>query len=394
MDGPRFTRPAIAEHIARQALDGPPLLLSGPPGAGKTTLLRELADVLRRSGAAAWSLDLFTAAASPLHLARSAADAARAAGLGDAALAPIDRALRRGREGEADAVRALLEAFAGLREADGRPLVLLLDEPTEVRSLSFFEGLRGVADAFAEAIARRGTRAVLSTSFPTAAGRTFGSAVPLDLPTLSAEDVRSEAAVRGVQAEAAIALSAGRPAALRALLDAVEPGDSLETAWIEAMAPGEVLERLLRASYETLLLRSRSYAMAKAVLWEVARDEGCNLTALFRRLERSPGAVKDYLTAVLDVDVLRMEGKRYHFVDPLLRTWVLLYGGGGTPSAADRALQAARLLELPAVPAAATAPKRTRAARPAAVPLQVPATAEPEQAPARQRPRDTLMEID
>lgn len=394
MDGPRFTRPAIAEHIARQALDGPPLLLSGPPGAGKTTLLREIADVLRRSGAAAWSLDLFTAAATPLHLARSATDAARAAGLGDTALAPIDRALRRGREGEADAVRALLDAFANLREADGRPLVLLLDEPTEVRSLSFFESLRGVADAFADAITRRGTRAVLSTSFPTAAGRMFGAAVPFDLPTLSAEDVRSEAAVRGVQAEAAIALSAGRPATLRALLDAVEPGDSLETAWIEAMAAGEVLERLLRASYETLLLRSRSYAMAKTVLWEVARDEGCNLTALFRRLERSPGAVKDYLTAVLDVDVLRMDGKRYYFVDPLLRTWVLLYGGGGVPTSADRALQAVRLLEPSAAPAEPTAPKRPRAARPAAMPVEEQATTEPAEAPTRQRPRDTLMEID
>jgi len=100
------------------------------------------------------------------------------------------------------------------------------------------------------------------------------------------------------------------------------------------------------------------------------------------------------LTAVVDVDLLRMDGKRYYFVDPLLRTWLLLYGGGGVPAAADRAAQAARLLEPPA-PAEAVSPrsKRPRAAHPALAPApaEVPAANEE---PKRIRPRDTLMEID
>ncbi len=387
MDGPRFPRPALAEDVARQALSGPPLLLSGPPGAGKSTLLHDLAAVLRHAGAGAWRLDLFFAAASPLHLARAGASSARAAGLDDRALAPLEAAVRRGREGEVAAVKALAALFAEAREVGDRPLVLLLDEPTELRALGFFEGLRDVADLFAASIGRRGGRAVLATSFPTAAARLFGSAAACPIPPLAPEEARDEAALRGVQAEAAIALAGGRPAALRALLDAVEPGDSLESSWTAGMAPGQPLERLLRATWETLLLRSRSYAMAKAVLWEVARDEGCNLTAVFRRLERSPGAVKDYLSAAVDVDVLRMDGKRYYFVDPLLRAWVRLYGAGDVPGAEARATEAALLLTPPA-PEPTPARKVTRPAPP---PLP-PDEAAPERT--RERPRDTLMEID
>ena len=101
------------------------------------------------------------------------------------------------------------------------------------------------------------------------------------------------------------------------------------------MARGGRLERLCRHTYETLLLRSRGYGMSKAVLGAVAEEEGLNLTALVGRLGRSPGAIRDYLGWLLGVDALRMVGKRYFYVDGLVRWWVRLHGGGVIPTDAQ-----------------------------------------------------------
>ena len=67
------------------------------------------------------------------------------------------------------------------------------------------------------------------------------------------------------------------------------------------MPPGARLETACHRSYESLLLRSRGYGMAKATLLSVASAEGSNLTALVKRVGRTPGAVRDYLGWLLDV---------------------------------------------------------------------------------------------
>jgi len=75
----------------------------------------------------------------------------------------------------------------------------------------------------------------------------------------------------------------------------VAQGAELASAWALEMAPGARLELACRQTYESLLLRSRGYGMSKAVMDAVAHEEGLNLTALVRRLGRTPGAVRDYL---------------------------------------------------------------------------------------------------
>ena len=68
--------------------------------------------------------------------------------------------------------------------------------------------------------------------------------------------------------------------------------------------------------------------MSKAVLEAVALEEGSNLKTLVARLGRTPGATRDYLQWLVGVDALRMEKKRYFYVDGLLRVWVRLHATG------------------------------------------------------------------
>ncbi len=176
---------------------------------------------------------------------------------------------------------------------------------------------------------------MLATSFPTLAVKSFGLPL-LSAPPLTLAEV-GEALPQGsgVTAEELIRASFGWPRYARALLERLHGGTSLATAWAEEMAKGGRLELMAHHTYETLLLRSRGYGISKAALDAVAREEGLNLKALVARLGRTPGATRDYLQWLVGVDALRMEGKRYVYVDGMVRQWVRLHASGQPASPAD-----------------------------------------------------------
>ena len=46
------------------------------------------------------------------------------------------------------------------------------------------------------------------------------------------------------------------------------------------------------------------------------------MTEIARRLGRTPGSTRDYLSWLDDVDLITVRQKRYRLADPLLRLWV------------------------------------------------------------------------
>ena len=354
---------------------GPAFLLTGPPGAGKSWLLRALRSRLLAEGALPIYLDLFGAASSPDRFVSAALAALPAGPLADAL--PSATRLRLlaggGRERGAEAVRALFDFLASLTGAAGRPVALLLDEPTEIKSLAYFQGLRDVHEPFGEALGRRPSGTVLATSFPTLARKLWPALPALALSPLTVDELSGSLALHR--------LTAGWPRYVGVLQPRVAGGAMAETAWTSEMEAGGLLEQACRQTFETLLLRSRGYGMSKAVLAAVAREEGLNLTALVARLGRTPGATRDYLQWLVDVDALRRTGKRYFFVDPVLRAWVRLHAQGPLPPPGRVAAIAAEMLAGPE-PDPAPSPATT-----------APEPAEVEPAPARRR-SDPLMEID
>jgi hypothetical protein len=324
-------RAELQPALIERALKGPPLLLTGPPGAGKTTLLLQLCERLLREGHVPVYLDLFGAAASPQRFVASALHALRA----ESFASRLGQAMEMRRLAEADrtrggeAVEALFRLWTSLDETQGRRVVLLLDEATEIRSLAYFKGLRDVAARFGAALSARRRGTILATSFPTAA-RSAWSFETLPLPPLGVEALRP---LFGSAAGAVARASFGWPRYLRVFLDA-PPRSPAEVAasWASEMSPGGRLETLARATHESLLLRSRGYGISKAVLQIVALEEGLTLTQLVPRVGRTAGATRDYLQWLVAVDALRMMKKRYAYVDGLLRHWVRLHGRGAPAS--------------------------------------------------------------
>lgn len=362
MSAARFPRGAAAD-LADQVRRAPPILITGPAGAGKTTVLLETADALRAAGWEPVYLDLMGAASSPERFVRVAVQTLPAAAR-ESRATDVGRILDHaagGKQHAADAVRALFDMWSSLDEAGGRPVALLLDEATEIRSLAYFAGLRDVDAPFEAALAARPRGTVLATSMPTAARRLWPAMSTLALEPIGARELASSLQAAGMGGDAGRLAQAacGLPCYLDVLIDGLRAAGDVEGAWASGMARGGRLERLCRHTYETLLLRSRGYGMSKAVLGAVAEEEGLNLTALVARLGRSPGAIRDYLGWLLGVDALRMVGKRYFYVDGVVRWWVRLHGGGVLPSDAqlDAAARAAT------VGAAGAEPSLTAAAR-------------------------------
>ncbi len=367
-------RAELEPALLERALTGPPLLVTGPPGAGKTTLLTQLCERLLEAGQVPVYLDLFGAASSPQRFVASALHALRAESFGSrlAQAVEIRRLAEADRTHGSDAVEALFRLWAGLDEAQGRRVVLLLDEATEIRSLAYFKGLRDVAVRFGAALLARRRGTILTTSFPTAA-RALWSLDAHPLPPLGPEALRPLA---GPAADAIARASFGWPRYARVFLDA-GPRTARDVAdlWAREMSHGGRLENMARATHEALLLRSRGYGICKAVLQIVALEEGLNLTQLVPRVGRTPGATRDYLHWLVGVDALRMTKKRYAYVDGMLRHWVRLHGRGAPASRTEIQATAQALVS----------------GAPAAAPGDAPEADDLESVAAK---RDSLIEID
>jgi hypothetical protein len=323
-------------------------------------------------------LDLMAAASSPERFVAAALEALPAERFGArlAEATAIRRVAAKGREHGGEAVQGLFRLWSSLGSAGGRRVALLLDEATEIRSLAYFTGLRLVHQPFAEALLARASATLLATSFPTLARRLW-SFEEHALPPLVASEIA--ALLPSADAAETLRVTLGWPRYVRALAEGIRSDEGITSAWAREMALGGRLESACRHTHETLLLRSRGYGISKAVLGAVAHEEGLNLTALVARLGRTPGAVRDYLHWLVGVDALRMDGKRYVYVDGLLRFWVRLYGRGTLPGPEEIAVAAREMLSRPETAAV--------------TPVPAPAAKDATEAPAPPR-HDSLMEID
>jgi hypothetical protein len=179
--------------VARVPQSGP-VLLTGPPGAGKTTLLLRAARALSERGWVPVYVDLMGAASSPERFTLAALDALSAESFGSllARATQIRRLAEPGADGAA-AVQALLSLWASLGDAGGRPVALLLDEATEIRSLAYFGGLRQVDRPFAAALGARRRGTILASSYPTLARKLWPSMETVELGPLAPEDLAASA---------------------------------------------------------------------------------------------------------------------------------------------------------------------------------------------------------
>lgn len=330
-------RPATERRVLA-ALDATPPRLPvvvGGCGGGRTSLLQRLQE---RLGPATVLVDLERVATTP-----------------ERCLSAVLGALRGhaesggGGEPAPDAPRAafdrLCRLFAHARAPGGGPVTFLIDEMLEIRTFESFPGLRSAFGMFRQSLCDSPNRFVLTTRFAARTVRLFRDAPgPFELvhlPPLTPAEVRAALAGLGLDgaeqrrcdtAGLVHALTGGRPRYVRLLAEAAAAhgGDPVD-ALAAGMRPGAHLATACRLSCEARLHRARGRGALRAILHVLADDEPLTLTEVAARLGRTPGAARDYLASLEDVDLIEASRKRYHYVDPLLRLWVRLHGQAAPP---------------------------------------------------------------
>lgn len=256
-------------------------------------------------------------------------------------------------DGPREAYARALSYFARARTAGGGPATFLLDEAFDVRVFESFPGLAGVLGDTLAALASSPNRAVLATKFEARALRALRGAsdrfLVLHAPAVAVSAIAASLmATPGARpdwaqdaARAIVALADGRAAYAAAMVRVVsaEPAGACDPveAFARLLGPGGDLASRCRFSFECRLHRARGYGALRAVLEILADDEPLNLTEISLRLGRSPGSTKDYLGWLEDVDLVRVQGKRYRVADPVLRLWIGLNTGPDAPAEADAA---------------------------------------------------------
>jgi hypothetical protein len=328
--------PLIARVLSVLALPTPgiPLLIGGC-GAGRTHALHAVMARLEGDTTPVY-LDVERLATTPEQCYRSLLRHVRLADDGPALPAPASLASPR------DAYAAILAVLTRARATSGRPFTFLLDEVLDLRTFESFPGLKTLMAETGVALGRSDNRFVLATRFRQRGAR-LADAWPRIAPVHldgAPDDTRGDdalAALDPVERQQVLALTGGRlgyavlvGAALR---DARRHGLADPVgALTEQMLCGSALERRLRLSYEVRLQRARGYGALRAILDVLAEQQPLTLTQIAQRLSRTPGSTKDYLSWMLDVDLLTVERKRYTITDPLLRLWVRLNNGPDAPS--------------------------------------------------------------
>jgi hypothetical protein len=245
---------------------------------------------------------------------------------------------------------AVLVFLAGAQTADGLPATFLLDEALELRTFENFPGLRDTIPELLAAVADSPNRFVLTTRFATRARRLVRSAPgrlviveglgvsPAVITGLLASEGLVEHETDGLSTTAVVhALTQGHAGYVREMLTALSQmaRDGIVDpvgAFASLLSRRGRLSASCRFCYELRLHRARGYGALKAILDVLAQEQPLTLTAIAKRLGRTPGSTKDYLSWLEDVDLVQVHNKRYSFGDPVLRLWVKLNGRSTVPT--------------------------------------------------------------
>lgn len=315
-------RPRLETELLDSLGSGGITLLVGPRGSGKTDIVQRVRSHLGDSRPVSL-VQVEPIAASPEILCLRFLDLARAA------ITPAAETLP-------PFARLLASVAAGKRRA-----VLLLDEVTELRTLSYFPGVNRPLESFLEAAASPRAPAILATSrFPTWSGsllarlpsqvREKTSLRPL--PPLTPHELANAGLA---EPEALVAVTGGLPVHVRPIAERLERGFGLSESLEAELAVGGLVEAECRAAYGQLLHQARGYGACKSALHVLAGEEGLSLSEIARRMGRTPGSVRDYLWWLQEVDLVAARERRFFFADPILKLWLRVYGRGKPSSAAE-----------------------------------------------------------
>ncbi len=227
-----------------------------------------------------------------------------------------------------------------------RPVMLFMDEFTELSELGNFPGVGDPLKLFRSSIQQQSSTAyVIAGSAITAMEKLihdhesplFLQFQPLELRPFTEEDTgllveRMFGRLASHAQSALYTYTFGHPFYVTSLTERLrQMSPSAESVTkkmvdqaflLEALSPQGKIYNYCRYLYDVSLQKARGYGLLKAVLQVLAEEEGLSVSEIARRVRRQPSATQNLLRWLIDVDLVIKKEKKYFFRDPVLRFWI------------------------------------------------------------------------
>ncbi len=233
-----------------------------------------------------------------------------------------------------------------ISKALNQPIMLFLDEFTELSELSNFPGVGDPLKHFRSSMQQQSNTAyVIAGSAITAMEKLvhnhesplFLQFQPLELRPFTKEDTgllveRLFGRLASPAQSTLYTYTFGHPFYVTSLTErlkqmtpsaeSVTPQNVDQAFLLETLSPRGKIYNYCRYLYDISLQKARGYGLLKAVLQVLAEEEALTISEIARRLRRKPPATQGYLRWLMDVDLVVKKEKKYFFRDPVLRFWI------------------------------------------------------------------------
>jgi DNA-binding transcriptional ArsR family regulator len=264
------------------------------------------------------------------------------------AIQPIMRLLERTQVDRQALLRQTFRFPQTVRQQRGVPLLLILDEFQEIRTLENFPEARNALALFRAALqSQEGILYLLAGSAVTVltqilsdpAAPLFAQFAKLSLGPFSREEtVRLVTKLLPEATDPQIVytihhLTDGYPFYVQALcrrtatrVEALgvplSPETVKEAFVVETLSTSGRIYDFCRYIYDLSLQQATGYGSLKAVLQILAAEEGLTAADVARQLRVTPATASDYLRWLREVNLVSLQEGHYYFRDPVLRYWV------------------------------------------------------------------------
>jgi uncharacterized protein len=205
-----------------------------------------------------------------------------------------------------------------LSKESGKKIIICAKEFQSIFSLENYEGIKDAVSVFDESSGY--VNYIATSSEISSAKERLGKSFVLEEVSYMSKDEISELIKNsGKKADINLVykLAKGHPLYSLSILD----GDVEKNFVRETLSKKGIIYNSCSRIFHESLYNARGQTLLKIILKILAKEDGLRLSEISKRLYRSSPVTKNLLARLMDVDLVRLDDKKFSFSDPVLRYW-------------------------------------------------------------------------